>query len=170
MGILRVPPSYLKMGMEGKRAERFGFPLLCENSAPFVSVRYLSVFLLNTEVTENSHDSDWWTISDCAGHMCVGCRGAEDWAERGGEEAGGLREYCDWSRIDLPMEGKTGAGARGSGGDEDCGGAVGRAREGSEAKAQLRSAGICRGSHRGGIAGVFKVDWGERAVSGRIRF
>src|SRR6266478_10191275 len=45
------------------------------------------------EVTEKGHDKDERAISDCVGYVCFDCRGAEDWAERGEEKAGGLREY-----------------------------------------------------------------------------
>ena len=38
--------------------------------------------------------------------MCVNGRGAEDWAERRGEEVGGLREYSGPGRVNLPLEGQ----------------------------------------------------------------
>src|SRR6266851_8278556 len=71
------------------------------------------------EVTEKGHDKDERAISDCVGYVCFDCRGAEDWAERGEEKAGGLREYRDWCRVNLPLEGQDGARARGAGGDQD---------------------------------------------------
>ena len=71
--------------MEHKSAGRCGFPLLRETLrhlrlftllAPGLEGSLegrviLIVFLRKLAVTENSHDSDGWTISDGAGHMCV---------------------------------------------------------------------------------------------------
>src|SRR5258707_3750717 len=90
-----------------------------------------------TAITEKSHDSDWWAISDCVGHVCFDCRGAEDWPERGGEEAGGLREYFSGGGVDLPVERESGASARSLGGDEDYGGATAGIGERSEACTRL---------------------------------
>src|SRR5229473_6849443 len=122
-------------GWEKRVALRF--PSSLRNSAPSASLRYLSVFLLNTEVTEKSHDSDWWTISDGVGYVSFDCRGAEDWPERGGEEAGGLREYFGGGGVDLPVEGESGAGAGSLGSDEDYGGATAGIGERSEARTRL---------------------------------
>src|SRR5260370_39219357 len=110
------------------------------------------------EVTEKGHDKDERAISDCVGYVCFDCGGAEDWAERGEEKAGGLREYFSRGRVDLSVEGKSGEGAGGVGGDQDYGGATAGIGEGSEANAQLRCTGIHRASNCGGGARQFLND------------
>src|SRR6267143_5939438 len=117
------------------------------------------------EVTEKGHDKDERAISDCVGYVCFDCRGTEDWAECGGEEVGGLREYRGRSRFDLSMEGESGAGAGGFGGDENYGGTFARTGKGSEAHAQLRCTGIHRTSDCGGVARIFEMDCGEHTAS-----
>src|SRR5258707_9761660 len=89
------------------------------------------------EVTEKGHDKDERAISHCVSHVCFDCGGTEDWAERGEEKAGGLREYFSRGRVDLSVEGESGEGAGGFGGDEDYGGTVAGAGEGSEPNARL---------------------------------
>src|SRR6266478_2145868 len=86
-----------------------------------------------TEVTENSHDKQWWPISNCAGDLRFACRSAKDCAQRSREETGGLRQYSIRRRVPLSLEGQSGAGAGGFDDDEDYGDEAAGVREGSEA-------------------------------------
>src|SRR4029077_7710610 len=62
------------------------------------------------------------------------------------------------------MEGQSGARARGAGSDQDYGETFATTRKRGKARAQLRSSGICGAADRGGVAGVFEVDWAERGL------
>src|SRR5260221_12110454 len=96
----------LKDERGGKRGGALLFPSPLRNSAPSASlypeprrVRYLSVFVFDTEVTENSHDSNWGAISDRLGYVWFDGGGAQYWAVRRGEEVGGLRQYLGGCRV-----------------------------------------------------------------------
>ena len=96
--------------------------------------------------------------------MCVSCRGAEDRAERGREEAGGLREYCYRCRVDLPVEGESRACARSFGSDKNYSAAFAGLGERSESAAQLRCAGVHRVAGRSGVARIPEVGRRQRPL------